>query len=281
MKKKVLILGVNGMAGHRIYEYLNSLNKYDITITARDSYYQYTVPTDIFKDLDYLKNHINILCPDIIINCIGMLIKPCEENPDKAIYVNSYFPHWLERKTKNTQTKIIHLSTDCVFDGKPKGNNSENDTPTGVGFYAKSKALGEIINNKDLTLRMSIIGDELKENGSGLFVWFMKQKGKINGYNNHYWSGITTLELAKQIDKIIDTDLTGLYHLSPGGGISKYYLLKRIQKIWNKKDVDIISYSTDMIDKTLVNHRQKEYDPKIPSYDVQLQEMKDFIERKK
>ncbi len=281
MKKKILILGVNGMAGHRIYEYLNSLGKYDIWITGRKrSFFKDTFIFDILKDLNHLKIWIDIIRPDIIINCIGMLIKSCEENPDKAVYVNSYFPHWLESLTKNTKTKIIHLSTDCVFDGKV-GYYREHENTTGKGVYAKSKALGEVINNKDLTLRMSIIGDELKDNGSGLFEWFMRQKGNINGFFLYFWSGITTLELAKQIDKIIDTELTGLYHLAYNDCISKCDLLDKIRTIWNKKDIHIVPSHNVEIDKTLHNTRMKEYDPKIPSYDIQLQEMKDWIERKK
>jgi dTDP-4-dehydrorhamnose reductase len=270
--KKILVLGREGMAGHMIYDYLISLNKDYVEGTTIEDY-----DIDDIDDLGGLARYINREGFDIVINCIGLLIKACEKEPDKGIYINSYFPHFLEAITSYTETKIIHLSTDCVFDGE-KGAYKETDATNGQGFYAKSKALGEIINDKDLTLRTSIIGTELKKDGSGLFEWFMRQEGEVNGYARHWWSGITTLELAKQIDKIIDTNLTGLYHLVRYPDISKFDLLKKIAKIFNKEIV-IKADGRNRVDKSLINTRKKDYDPQIPNYEVQLQELKDWINR--
>ena len=273
---KILVLGSNGMAGHIIVNYLNSLNKYTIRTSARSNS-DYNL--DIETDLDLLLNAIVDFKPDIIINCIGLLIKACNDNPDKAIYINSYFPHWLEKITNNINTKIIHLSTDCVFSGD-KGNYKDTDIKDGIGFYAQSKALGEIINNKDLTIRISIIGSELRKGGSGLFEWFMKQKGVIRGYSECFWSGITTLELAKAIDKLIISDITGLYQLSPNYKISKYDLLNLIKEIWNKTDVIILKDSTVKHNKSLINSDKGIPNYTIPNnYKVMLLEMKEFMEK--
>ena len=274
--KRILILGSAGMAGHVITKYLNSTNKYKIYTTARDSLYTYpTYELDVYKNLPKLDTIIYNIEPNIIINCIGLLVKTCKENIDKAIYLNSYLPHYLEAITNNTKIKVIHLSTDCVNLGT-KGSYSENDIPDEVSNYGKTKAFGEIKNDKDLTLRLSIIGNELKKNGTGLFQWFMKQEGKCSGYTRVLWNGITCLELAKQINKIIDTNLTGLYHLAPDFKISKYELLKLIAEVFNK-NIIIEKNNNFVQDKTLVNNRKKEYDPKIPSYKTQLKEMKEFI----
>lgn len=273
---KILILGSNGMGGSMIINYLSFLNKYKIFTSARNTG---DFAIDIEKELDELEGVIYRKKFDIIINCIGLLVKPCEDRPDRAIYINSYFPHWLERITKNTNTKVIHLSTDCVFSGK-KGNYKDTDIKDGSGFYAESKALGEIINNKDLTLRMSIIGPELKKEGSGLFEWFMRQNGAIRGYFECFWSGCTTLELGKAIDNLMECSLTGLYQLAPKYKISKYNLLNLIKEVWNKTDVTILKDSTVKHDKSLINSNKVISGFTMPNnYKLMLEEMKEFMEK--
>lgn len=161
-----------------------------------------------------VKNVIIKEKPDVIINCIGALIKESEEHPDRAVFINSFFPHYLARLGNELNFKLIHLSTDCVFSGE-KGDYSETDFKDGKDFYAQTKALGEIINGDHLTFRTSFIGPEMKERGTGLFHWFMTQNGKVYGYSRVYWTGITTLELAKAIDRAIEKNLKSLYHLVP------------------------------------------------------------------
>jgi dTDP-4-dehydrorhamnose reductase len=278
--KKILILGSNGMAGHCIYNYLKSLNKYDIYATRqKDSdESQHIYACNVKSQLYFLEPLIKRIQPDIIINCIGILVKASEDNSETAIFINAYFPHWLEKITKNTQTKIIHLSTDCVFDGK-KGNYLDTDIPDGIGFYARSKALGEIINKKDLTLRMSIIGKELKIDGTGLFEWCLRQEGVISGYSKAYFNGISTLELVKAIDKLIESNIIGLYQLAPNYKINKYHLLQLLQKIWNKQNITIHPDSSLDQDKTLINS-----EPPIPnyimpsSYEIMLKEYKEYLD---
>ena len=273
--KNILVLGASGMAGHTIYKYLK-LSGYNVISTARnDKYIKPDYYLDLTGNISKVKDIIDKEKIDVVINCIGLLVKECNEDLGKALYANGCFPHCLERITEKTKTKVIHLSTDCVFSGI-KGNYSESDNPDETNNYGRCKRAGEIINRKDLTLRMSIIGNELKENGSGLFHWFINQEGRTSGYTRALWNGITTLELAKQIDRIIDTNLTGLYHLAPDFKISKYNLLKLIAEIFDK-DIIIEKNENLIQDKTLVNNRKKEYDPKIPSYENQLQEMKEFI----
>ena len=209
---------------------------------------------------------------------LGILVKASENDPENAIFVNSYFPNWLAKITKNTQTKIIHLSTDCVFSGKT-GYYLDTDEPDGTGVYSRSKALGEIVNNKDLTVRMSIIGSELKKGGSGLFSWFLRSKGTVKGYSGALWNGLTTLELAKAIDALIGSDIVGLYQLAPTYSISKYALLKLIKEIWKKKNVKIIPDLGLIQNKTLVNSKQQIPNYVMPdSYRTMLQEYKDYLD---
>ena len=282
--KKILILGAAGMAGHMITRYLSTYkSKYTIFTHARNNKYIKTnYYLDVAKDKDrkQLEKIIQKEKFDFVINCIGILVKTANQYPDKAILINSFFPHFLANITKNINTKIIHLSTDCVFSGK-KGNYTENDLPDETNFYGRSKALGEINNNKDLTIRLSIIGVELKSDGTGLLHWFLNQKEKIKGYTRVYWNGITTLELAKAIHMIIqkNPELSGLYQLAPNFNVTKYELLKIANKVF-KKGLKIGKNPLLCQNKTLVNNRKKDFRYKIPSYKKQLKDLYEFINSK-
>ena len=118
--------------------------------------------------------------------------------------MNSWWPHYLETLYAESKTKIVHISTDCIFDGS-RGWYIESDTPTETNLYGRSKAMGEINNDKDITLRMSIIGTEIKEEGrSGLLNWVVNNpEDTVFGWEHSVWNGITTFELAKQIDYYI------------------------------------------------------------------------------
>ena len=232
-KLKILLLGSAGMAGHIIKkELLKISDKFEIVDIARNSNYTrptYEIDLRNFKSIETLITNHDF---DYIINCSGILNKIAEDNPDEAILINSYLPHFLEKITQFKKAKIIQISTDCVFSGS-KGNYLEKDLKDGVGYYAQTKALGELINNKDLTIRTSIIGPDLNTNGIGLFNWFIKQTGSIDGYCNAYWSGVTTLQLAKSIIKLIleKNSISGVIHLTNNNKISKYDLLQIIKNI--------------------------------------------------
>jgi len=191
------------------------------------------------------------------------------------------FPHWLEESTKGTDTKVIHLSTDCVFSGD-NGNYFSTDIPDATSFYGRTKGLGEVNNNKDLTIRLSIIGKDLKKNGVGLFNWFMKQRGTIEGYNKVLWSGITTLELAKFLDYVINTSIkvTGIVHLAPSYSISKHDLIKLIARVWKREDVKIMPNYNHKSNKTLMGDR-KLIKYRFPAnYEEMLIEYKEYLDEK-
>jgi dTDP-4-dehydrorhamnose reductase len=273
--KKVLVIGIKGMAGHVLAKALPNLGEYDVYGIARN-----IEPSDkIFNldvsDIDELKKIID-LDFDVIINCIGILNKDAESNPHKAIWFNSYFPHLLESLTKDSKTKVISISTDCVFSGK-RGSYTENDLRDGEGFYAMSKSLGEIVNDKDLTIRTSIIGPELNNIGIGLFHWFMQQKGEITGYSQAFWSGITTIELAKVINQAILQNINGLIIVASKSKIDKLSLIKIFNKIFRNDSLIVLENSKYKVDKSLQSIRN-DFDYNVPSYEVMVSEMKEWIE---
>ena len=266
--KKVLLFGATGMAGHVVYYYLQSTGKYDISnVVYRTPLTEDSIIVDV-TNRDAVADVVHRVHPEIIINCVGILIKGSREHPDNAILINAYFPHLLKRLSDEVGAKLIHISTDCVFSGK-KGNYTEDDFRDADDVYGRSKALGEIINDKDLTIRTSIIGPELKENGEGLFHWFMHQCGEINGFRTAIWGGVTTLELAKAIDFSLDNGIVGLIHLSNGVGISKFDLLNLFKEIW-VKDTVIKPYDGNEVDKSIEKSLRLDYE--VPSYRQMLVE---------
>ena len=273
--KKVLVIGIKGMAGHVVFQSLSQLGDYDVFGIARNIESGNKIFNLDVSNTAELKKIIN-LDFDVIINCIGILNKDAEDNPDKAIWFNSYFPHLLESLTKNTKTKVISISTDCVFSGK-KGNYTESDVRDGEGFYAMSKAMGEIENEKDLTIRTSIIGPELNNKGIGLFHWFMQQKEGVNGYSHAFWSGITTIELAKVIHQAILQDIKGLIIVAGKNKIDKYSLLKLFNKIFRNNSLIVSENSNYKVDKSMKSLRT-DFDYNVPSYEEMVLEMKQWIE---
>src|SRR5664280_538581 len=149
---------------------------------------------------------------DVIINCIGLLNQAAEESHSNALYLNSYFPHLIADTIKDKKTKLIHMSTDCVFAGNT-GPYYENSLRDGATFYDRSKALGEVDDDKNLTFRNSIVGPDMNKNELGIFNWFMKQEGTVKGFTCALWTGVTTLTLAKAMEKAIEENLCGLYNL--------------------------------------------------------------------
>lgn len=272
---RFLVLGATGMAGHTIAIYLKEQG-YDVTAFTRRPF---LLCKNIIGDVSNFKLIEDVIGKgefDAVINCIGILNKNAENNKHKAVFLNSYLPHYLSYLTKNIKTKVIQMSTDCVFSGK-SGNYRENSFRDGATFYDRSKALGELENNKDLTFRNSIVGPDMNKDGTGLFNWFMKQTGTINGYTKAIWTGVTTLVLAKAMEKATKNNLIGLYNLVNNESITKYELLKLFNKYFKNDQLTIIKSDDVILNKSLINNRN-DFDFIVPSYEDMIKEMKEWVE---
>ena len=273
MSKKILVLGGDGMAGHIVADYLEERGN-DVFVTVRKNHSEKRKNFDVLKNYQELELIIDEIKPEFVINCIGVLNQFAEENKAGAVLINSFLPHYVDSLSSKYDFKLIHISTDCVFSGE-KGNYVETNLTDAPSFYGKSKALGEINNDRNVTFRTSIVGPDINENGIGLFNWFIKQTGEINGFTNVIWSGVTTLELAKAIEKSFDTEITGLYHLVNNKSINKYDLVSLFKKHLNKS-IEIKKDGSSVGDKSIVNTR-KDFDFEIPSYDQMVLEMAKWI----
>jgi len=275
VKVKVLVLGSTGLIGHQVYNYLKKNSDYELSnISYRKKLQEDTILIDIRDEKKFLDT-VKKIKPNIIINCIGILINGSNKDPENAIFINAYMPHRLMRLADSINAKLIHISTDCVFSGNKKEPYLELDEKDGKDIYAKTKGLGEIINNEHLTLRTSVVGPELKTNGEELFHWFMNQSGTINGFTKAIWSGVTTIELAKAVMWAIDNKTTGLYHITNNQPINKYDLLLLFKK-HTQKNIEVLSVEGRNVDKSFIDTR-KLINYSIPSYDEMIRDMVQLI----
>jgi dTDP-4-dehydrorhamnose reductase len=277
MSKRVLIFGSSGMAGHVLTLYLREVSNSTVfDVGPRKKPFSDSILCDL-ESLEEIKKLIDSIKPDIIVNCTGVLVKASEQNKRQAVWLNAFLPRYLSDLCIGNRIRLIHLSTDCVFSGK-SGPYTETSYRDGDAFYDRSKALGEVVDGDDLTIRTSIIGPELKPSGLGLLDWVMRQYGDITGYRRALWSGVTTLELAKYVHFLIDKkyDLTGLVHYSVLGGTSKYELLQSINRVFDRK-FNVQPFDEPELDKRLMNTRA-DIGMEPAGYDKQLHELKKWID---
>lgn len=271
----MLILGSAGLIGHQVFNYLKNIDDHELyNISYRNKIQNDTILLNA-RDEKNLIDNITSIKPHYIVNCMGVLINKSNLNPENSIFLNSYIPHRLTRLADKVNAKLIHISTDCVFSGDKKDPYIETDEKDGRGVYAKTKGLGEIISDKHLTLRTSVVGPQLNNDGEELFHWFMCQSGEIPGYTKSIWSGVTSTELAKAVKWAIDHHITGLYHLTNNSSISKYNLLQLFKK-YTKKNIIIKPFSGKDVNKSFIDTRLL-INYKIPSYDQMISDMVSFI----
>ena len=240
---KILLFGATGMLGKYVDIVLK--DNYKIHCISRDNY---DIENDSWKKLEDILNK-SLKKNDIIINCAGIIPQKYKDNNYRTyIRVNTLFPHKLNELSKKNGYRFIHITTDCVYDGL-KGNYIVNDNHTAKNIYGISKSLGE---PEDATIiRTSIIGEELTGKKS-LIEWVKSNKyGKIKGFANHYWNGVTCFELAKYIKNIIDNNTfwNGIKHICSPNILTKYELCCYINEIY-ELNINIEKYE-DSISKNM------------------------------
>tara|TARA_R110002072_G_scaffold162265_1_gene314222 strand:- start:6190 stop:7068 length:879 start_codon:yes stop_codon:yes gene_type:complete len=278
---KILILGGDGMIGHKMVQVLGAQNN-EIVISVREkrdlSLKSFSSKSKVFFN-DFLKenvlNFLDKVNPDVIINAIGVTIRRgAAKNIADTIYLNSFFPHQLSNWALKFNKRLIHFSTDCVFSGS-EGSYLEDTIPNALDYYGKTKGLGEVFSKNALTLRSSMIGPELF-NKTELFEWIINNKEKeINGFSRVMYSGVTTVYMASLIADLIENhkDLSGIYNIA-SNPISKFELLHLINDNFDlglviNKDKSITSNKT--LDPSKI---ENELGIKSPSWNELIIELK-------
>ncbi len=275
---KFLVCGCNGMAGHTISLYLKEQGHDVLGFDRQKSQYVNSFVGNAF-DTEMLRKVITEGKFDSVINCIGILNQFADQNKALASFLNSYFPHFLAETTAGTDTQVIHMSTDCVFSGK-RGSYTEDDFQDGETFYDRSKALGELNDDKNITLRNSIVGPDINPKGIGLLNWFMQQKGEINGFTKAMWTGQTTLQLAKTMEVAAREKAHGLYNTVPNHSISKHDLCGLFNHYLRGDSIKINPVEGVNADKSL-KRTKFEFSYLIPDYEQMVAEMAEWIMKHK
>jgi dTDP-4-dehydrorhamnose reductase len=268
---KILVLGAGGMAGHAAVLRLAEHGHAVTGLARRALPFCDTIVADV-TEADALRALPDF---DAVVNGIGALNTAVDAAPYEGIWLNACLPHLLAERTRGTPTRIVHLSTDCVFSGRDGGGYPENGYRSADTMYGRAKALGELNDDKNLTFRTSIVGPDVNEDGAGLFHWFMRQTGAVAGYTGALWTGVTTVTLADAIDAALRQGLRGLYHLVNGERISKCALLKLFNAL-RADPVKITPCDRVQEDKSLVNTRA-DFAFSAPSYEEMVRRMGDWI----
>ena len=256
---KVLVIGANGMIGSTVLRVMSEKKEWQVSGTVRNGdakrFFSASIAERIVEGVDVehpdaLAKVLDVLRPDVVINCAGLTKhKPEAEDPLVSIPINTLMPHRLAGLCKLAGARLIHVSTDCVFSGE-RGNYTEEDFADARDVYGKSKALGEVTYPHTVTLRTSTIGHEF-ETKYGLLEWFLSQEGRCKGYSRAVFSGLPTVVFAQVVRDVVipNPELSGLYHVA-AQPINKFDLLKLIADVYGKS-IDIVPDDKLVIDRSL------------------------------
>jgi dTDP-4-dehydrorhamnose reductase len=260
---KILVLGGNGMVGHYL---LSGLQKrHDVKATFKQPWPSYTnlkgldakdtfIGCDV-RHFQHVEKIMQEFIPDAVINAIGVTKQLVDKRGlEDTIDINALFPHRLANLCETHVSRLIQLSSDCIFSGA-KGAYTEDDISDAKDVYGCTKFLGEVDADHVVTLRKSTIGLELT-GAHGLVEWFLSQTGEIKGFNNAIYSGLITEELVRVIELILldIPSMSGIWNVA-GPPISKYHLLTQLQEEIQKNDVVITRDETFFCDRSLDGSR--------------------------
>lgn len=274
MEKRVLIIGSTGMLGHQVLKRFEKISGYEVfDIVYRKKRRKNSIICDV-TNFNKLSEIISDIKPNFIINCVGILISDSNNSIIKAIKINSLLPHFLKKACDQSDSKLIHISTDCVFSGND-GLYSEDDFRDADDIYGRTKALGEIFSTNHLTIRTSIVGPDLKKNGVGLLNWFFTNKNtEISGFSNVFWGGVSTIELARVIVYSIENNISGLWNLTNGLSISKYQILNHFNNFFLQSHKKKIHESDSYKSNKSLKSERTDIDYKVPDYDYMFEEIR-------
>lgn len=231
---RILITGAFGQLGHTLQSILSKKSNYELICTGRKvKKGQEGIPLDIRNQVA-LKELINTTAPDILINLAAMTnVDACELNPKLAGEINVA---GLEHICDSFQGKIIHLSTDYVFDGT-SGPYKEDDPPNPISIYGKTKLASEHIliekDIKNLVIRGNVLYDYSPHTSASFLNWVVSslkgnQEIKVveDQFNNPTW----TRSMCDIIKLSIENDLEGIIHWGDSVHISRFEFAKLIAK---------------------------------------------------
>ncbi|MBV9453471.1 MAG: SDR family oxidoreductase [Rubrobacter sp.] len=257
---RILILGGDGMLGHRLLVHLQDRHETKVTLrrelAAYEHYGLFTLENSYgsveAKDTGRLLEVVGDFRPEAVVNAVGIVKqRGAAKEAIPSLEINSLLPHRLAILCRVVGARLVHLSTDCVFSGC-KGNYTEGDIPDPEDLYGRTKLLGEVTDAGCVTLRTSIIGLELSRR-TGLIEWFLAQRGEIRGFTKAIYTGLTTAEMSRVIERVLveHPHLSGMWQVA-SVPTNKYDLLVRFSEVLGRDDVRIVPDDTVRIDRSLL-----------------------------
>ena len=279
---RILILGGDGMLGHQLLAYLKP--RHDVKVTLRQdlaTYRQFGLfdSGNSFAGIDirYMERLVEVMAdfrPEAVINAVGIVKQRADAKESiPSLEINALLPHRLAVLCKGIGARLIHLSTDCIFSGR-KGEYLESDPSDAEDLYGKTKYLGEVHEANSLTLRTSTIGRELSRHTS-LLDWFLSRSGSVKGFTNAIYTGFTTMEMSRIIEKMLMEypDASGVYQVS-SDPINKYELLLLIREKLGL-DIEIIPDDVFCCDRSLDSSRfRSDFNYTPPSWPAMIEELR-------
>ncbi len=225
--KKVLITGARGQLGKEFVKVLSSKGIDFVALERKDL--DVTNFEKVYKTLKEIK-------PSVVINCSAYnQVDLAETEILQAFSTNAIGPYNLAITCREINAKLIHYSTDYVFDGIKKGLYTEEDKPNPLNQYAKSKLLGEelvkqVLENY-LIFRVSWVYGEGRQNFIYKLLQWAKEREVLQIAFNEVSVPTYTGFIVEKTLKALEKGLTGLYHLVPRGYASRYEWAKLILKL--------------------------------------------------
>ena len=257
MAKKILITGSNGFLGQQLVVHFSTSPDFKVVACSRGENKVLSVNNFRYYNLDITnKKDLNEVLqtekPEIIINCAAMTnVDQCEEKQKECDKINIDAVNELVNYCKKNKTKLIHLSTDFIFDGK-KGYYKEDDLPNPLNYYGKSKLKSEqllIQSLSDFAIIRTILvyGTTQNTNRSNVVAWIKNslESGKeINAVSDQLRMPTLVTDLVKAIDLIIQKDAKGIFHISSNELLSIYEIALLVAEEFNLDATKINSIKT-------------------------------------
>jgi dTDP-4-dehydrorhamnose reductase len=249
---RLLITGSSGLLGLNLA--LDASRAYHVIGVDRSTLK--SVPFELINvdllDPDAVHRIINESKPDAVIHCAALAnLDTCEANPDLAYQTNADLPARLADACARRQVRLIHISTDAVFDGQKDGVYVENDTPKPQGVYAQTKFEGERavlqINPMAIVARVNFYGWSIsgKRSLAEFFVNNLRSGKNVNGFTDVLFCPMLVTRLGGILLAMLEGGLRGLYHVVGPQAMSKYQFGVEIARKFGLKENLISPQSVD------------------------------------
>ncbi len=237
---RILVTGASGLLGLNMA--LEASQQHEVFGSVNSNVIQTTAFTVLQSDLTVpgaLEKLIDESQPEWVINCAALAnLEACEANPALAEKLNSELPEKLANYVAKGGARLVHISTDAVFDGK-RGGYTEEDQPNPLSLYARTKLKGEqavlATNPQAIVARVNLFGWSLRGKRS-LAEWFfnnLSAGNSIKGFTDVYFCPLLSNDLAKIVLKMLDIGTQGLFHVVSSECSSKYDFGVRLARLFD------------------------------------------------